>query len=56
MRAYSGFNFNSVIFSQTMSSLSYKKAKRNVYHTSTDGTITLGDDNDGVVRCVKDEK
>lgn len=54
--AYSGFSFGEAIFSQTMSSLSYKKSKQNVYHIVGGGNVSLGDIGSAVVRCVKDKK
>lgn len=56
IKAYSGLTQNVNVFSQTMSSLSYKKEKKNVYHWTSTGLITLGDTENAVVRCVKDYK
>lgn len=56
IKAYSGFDHSTTIFSQTTSSLSYKSAKHNVYHMTGEGNITLTDTENAVIRCVKDKK
>lgn len=53
--AYGGFD-NSVMFSNTQSSLSYKIEKQNVYHINASGILTLADTGSGKVRCVRDVK
>ncbi|RKU67961.1 DUF4906 domain-containing protein [Parabacteroides sp. AF17-3] len=57
IRAFSGYSSSSMIFSNTKSSLSYKKELGIVYNLNTDGNITLSKDTKSAkVRCVKDKK
>lgn len=56
IRAFVGHDTQYNLFSNTMSSLEYKKAKKNVYNLITTGEITLGDTQTAHVRCVKDTK
>lgn len=57
IRAFSGYSSSSMIFSNTKSSLSYKKELGIVYNLNTEGNITLSKDTKSAkVRCVKDKK
>lgn len=56
IRAYSGLTNNTNIYSQTMSSLTYKKSSEIVYTLNSKGEINLGGAGSAVVRCVKDVK
>ncbi|MBC8616593.1 DUF4906 domain-containing protein [Parabacteroides faecis] len=57
IQAFSGYSSTSMIFSNTKSSLSYKKDLGIVYNLNTKENITLSKDTKSAeVRCVKDKK